>query len=290
MAKKQRGARAHKPNDSFGTINNESLYKGKYRDDVYKDDEDEENLEATEAKEETPTTEAETFVSAEKEKPHDYKKRYDDLKRHYDQKLKQHEDEKKQLSSAMEMAKQQGVELPKTAEELEQFKTEYPDVYNVVNTIASMKAKEESLDLQKELETIKAKEQDLKVQGAYAELLNNHSDFNEIRQDEKFLQWLEDQPPSISDGILKNNTDSRWASRVIDLYKADTGTKRRSASSNSSAATIVKSPKARDINPNGGDKKVWKASDIGRLKPWEFEKLEVEIDSARSEGRIDFSS
>ena len=289
MAKKQRGARANKPNDSFGTINNDSLYKGNYRDDVYKEDE-EQNLETAEVKEETTSKEAETFVSTEKDQPHDYKKRYDDLKRHYDNKIKQHEEEKKQLSSAMEMAKQKGVELPKTPEELEQFKTEYPDVYDVVQTIASMKAKEQSDELQKELDTIKTKEKDLKVQNAYAELLNNHSDFNELRQDEKFIKWLEDQPVSISDGILRNNTDARWASRVVDLYKADSKVKPTSQSTQSSAATIVKSPKAREINSTGGDKRVWKASDIGKLKPWEFEKVEKEIDEARAEGRIDFAS
>tara|TARA_X000001382_G_C3136719_1_gene168156 strand:+ start:87 stop:947 length:861 start_codon:yes stop_codon:yes gene_type:complete len=286
MAKKQRGARANKPNDSFGTINNDSLYKGKYRDDVYKEDE-EQNLETAEVKE-TPVKEAETFVSTENNQPHDYKKRYDDLKRHYDTKLKEHEEEKKQLGSAMEVAKQKGVELPKTPEELEQFKIEYPDVYDVVQTIASMKAKEQSEDLEKELQTIKSKEKDLKVQNAYAELLNNHSDFNELRQDEKFIKWLEDQPVSISDGILRNNTDSRWASRVVDLYKADS--KPKATSVQNSAATIVKSPKAREINSTGGDKRIWKASDIGKLKPWEFEKVENEIDEARAEGRIDFAS
>ena len=49
MATKVRGHRANKPNDSFGTINSESLYRGKYRDEVYKDEDDEETVEAQEA-------------------------------------------------------------------------------------------------------------------------------------------------------------------------------------------------------------------------------------------------
>ena len=40
MAKQVKGARANKPNDSFGTINNPNLYRGKYREDVYKDEEE----------------------------------------------------------------------------------------------------------------------------------------------------------------------------------------------------------------------------------------------------------
>jgi len=39
-----------------------------------------------------------------------------------------------------------------------------------------------------------------------------------------------------------------------------------------------------------GGKKIWKASEIGKMKPHQFEKLEEELDVARSEGRIDFNS
>jgi hypothetical protein len=34
---------------------------------------------------------------------------------------------------------------------------------------------------------------------------------------------------------------------------------------------------------------MWKASEIGKLKAWQFEKFEKEIDAARAEGRIDYS-
>ena len=40
MAKKPSGHRANKNNDSFGTINNENLYRNAYRKDVYKDDDE----------------------------------------------------------------------------------------------------------------------------------------------------------------------------------------------------------------------------------------------------------
>jgi hypothetical protein len=36
------------------------------------------------------------------------------------------------------------------------------------------------------------------------------------------------------------------------------------------------------------EKRIWKASEIGKLKPWQFEKLEAELDAARAEGRIDY--
>ena len=58
-----------------------------------------------------------------------------------------------------------------------------------------------------------------------------------------------------------------------------------------SAAQTVKSTKAKEIvTDTNANKKVWKGSDIARLKPWEFEKLEADIDLARQEGRIDMNS
>ena len=105
--------------------------------------------------------------------------------------------------------------------------------------------------------------------------------------------WLDKQPESISDGIYDNNTDAKWASRVVDLYKADIGSPRKSKTIDKSkdAAMSVARSNVRDINTSDkGNKKIWKGSDIARLKPWEFEKVEADIDLARQEGRINMNS
>jgi hypothetical protein len=284
MAKQVRGARANKPNDSFGTINSDTLYKGNYREDVYKDDDDTPEVEASE---DTDQPESTSFVETTQEKPdHDYKKRYDDLKRHYDAKLAEFQAERQQLEAA---TKQANVPMPKTVEELEEFKAQYPDVYGVVETVAAMQASERTNELQKELKVIKEREKETVVQAAYRELTANHPDFDTIKSDDKFLAWLQEQPESISDGIYKNNTDARWASRVLDLYKADAGiSKKKTSRAKNDAATSVRAPKARDIvAEQGGEKRIWKSSEIRSLKPWEFERLEEELDAARQEGRID---
>ena len=297
MAKQQvRGVRANKPNDSDGVVNNPSLYRGKYRDDVYKDDEEEQVQDPTE---EVATQEQEqqeeTFVSVKKEETapeHDYKKRYDDLKRHYDQKIQEFKTERQQLEDAMQQSNI-NVALPKTPEELDKFRQEYPDVYDVIQTIASTKANEQAQGLQEELKTLKAREKENLVKVAYRELKTLHPDFEEIKTDEKFLQWLEEQPDTISDGVLKNNTNARLAARVIDLYKADMGitTKKQSKKLDVSAAMSVTPPRAKEIKTDqNANKKVWKGSDIAKMKPCEFEKLEADIDLARQEGRIDMNS
>lgn len=300
---KARGHRANKANDSFGTVNNSNLYRGKYRDDVYKDEDDESNVEAQDATDPaeqeaaTQNEQGESFVETRKEssEDHDYKKRYDDLKRHYDSKVNEFKDEIDSLRKAMtdraaEMPR--GVAPPRTQEELEEFKERYPDVFEVVQTVSSIQTESQVAKLREELGTIKEREKELEKQKAYEQLLNAHSDFNEIKVDPQFLSWLEEQPASIADGIYKNSTDAKWAARVIDLYKADIGlnTKKKSKAAASAAEAVTKTP-AREVRADATDgKRVWKASQIAKMKPHEFEKLEAELDAARAEGRIDFQS
>lgn len=294
---KARGHRASKANDSFGTVNNASLYRGKYRDEVYEDEDEntEEAVETQEAdpEEATPQEQSNSFVESKQEETHDYKKRYDDLKRHYDSKVGEFKGEIESLRKAMtERASEmpRGVTPPKTAEELEDFKERYPDVFEVVQTVSSIQTESQVAKLREELGSIKEREKELEKQKAYEELLRLQPDFNEIKTDEKFLAWLEEQPTSISDGIYSNNKDARWAARVIDLYKADSGLTKKKTKSSSAADAVTKTP-ARDVKTEAtGGKKIWKASEIGKMKPHQFEKLEPELDAARSEGRIDFNS
>ena len=298
MATKVRGHRANKPNDSFGTVNSESLYRGKYRDDVYKDEDDEETVEAQEAdpsnEEATQQEESNSFVQEKKtSEEHDYKKRYDDLKRHYDDKVNEFKQEIANLREAVQkkvVDMPRGVQAPRTQEELEEFKERYPDVFEVVQTVSSIETEAQVAKLREELGTIKEREKQLEKQKAYEELLRLQPDFDKIKADQDFLSWLEEQPASISDGIYKNNTDARWAARVVDLYKADKGLNQKKTKSSSAAEAVTRTP-AREVKTNATDgKRVWKASQIAKMKPWEFEKNEAELDAARAEGRIDYNN
>lgn len=295
---KPKGHRANKPNDSFGTINESTLYRGQYRDEVYKDDDDEQiQVEAQDpSTEEATPEEAQTqgFAEPQEGSEPDYKKRYDDLKRHYDSKVAEWKREREELESAQRAGMEQGVaidELPKTPEDLEEFRRKYPDVYAVVETISTINAENKLKELKAEVETLKGREKELQVQSAYKELLSAHPDFPQLKKDPKFMGWLEQQPSSIADGIYKNSTDAKWGIRVLDLYKADMGiSKTRSKRKDADPAATVRAATAKDVvGESQSDKRIWKASEIGKMKPWEFEKLEKELDSARAEGRIDYS-
>jgi len=273
------------------------MYKGKDR--VVTAEEEETETEDTDIKavmEATP--EVEGFIdSTQPEKKEEivqedegkYKKRYDDLKKYYDQKLSEWKQEKETLEAQRKAIEEPRNKYapPKTPEELDRFRDQYPDVYQVVETISHNMASKQVEDLQAEIGRLTEKEKKIKVQSAYKQLLNNHPDFDEIKKSPEFLGWLEQQPKSISEGITKNNTDPVWASRTVDLYKADIGMNRKPTSDKSKqAARAVTKTAAKQINTTGKNGKVWKMSDIQKLKPWEFEKYEAEIDQAVRTGQV----
>ena len=239
----------------------------------------------TSQEEATPVQEG--FLNQESKPEHDYKKRYDDLKTHYDRKLNEWKQEQETLNAQLRADNPENVKVPKTAEELEQFKQNYPDVYDIVETISMQNADSRVQNIEERLQVLKEQEQDALKRTAEQELLSVHSDFYEIKEDENFLEWLKDQPESISDGVLKNGTDFKWAARVIDLYKADGGTVQKTNKSKpSKAAESVTKTQKRTVQTKG-NKKTWSLQEIEKMKPWEFEKHEKDIDLARREGRLE---
>ena len=295
MATQVKGARANKPNDSFGVVNNPNLYKNKYREEVDKEDDNEEEVQAQDPIKEVATQEESTsFVETKQPEGHDYKKRYDDLKKHYDAKLDEFKSEREQMVSEIKAIKDnmqslpQGTVAPKSAEELQEFKEKYPDVFEVVETVSGLKTEQTVASLREEIQVVKEREKTLKKEKAYEELLRLHPDFGELKSNEKFIAWLDDQPEQLSNGIYKNNTDATWASKIVSLYKAEMGisTKKPTKSNRTDAAATVTKTQPKEVATTDQKGKIWKMSDIAKLKAWEFEKLEKEIDLARAEGRI----
>jgi len=298
----------NKPDAPIKDDNRENMYKGAYKDDVYEDDAieqeavgtveatqqeaegfmDSNNMSAVPSSEEAPTEKQE----------HDYKKRYDDLKTYYDQKLNDWKQEKETLSAQANVAEkvqqEQAYAPPKTKEELAQFKEKYPDVYQVVETISHEMADQKTAELKAKINELTEKEQKLIVQSAFKQLNSVHPDFNEIKATPDFLAWLEEQPATIADGIRKNNTDAKWAIRTVDLYKADVGissNKTRAVSNRKlDAAQAVLKTKTNPARSASGSKKVWNMSEIQNMKPWDFEKYEADIDAAMQDGRVNHSA
>lgn len=220
---------------------------------------------------------------------HDFKKRYDDLKKHYDQKLSDWRQEKEDLLVSSKQTKKENIKLPKSQEDLAKFKEEYPDIFGIVETVAHMQADSRVSDIEEHLELLRDRERDLERGNAQKELLSFHPDFVDIKEDQEFIDWLGEQPESISNGVTQNATDVKWAARTLDLYKADKGiskTKSKRSNNNSAAKQVRTSTTTREIADPQGDKKIWTSDEISRLRPDQFNKLEKELEQANREGRI----
>jgi len=218
----------------------------------------------------------------------DYKKRYDDLKKHYDSKLNEFKQKELELT---EQAQQGQVKYtpPKSEEELAEFKQKYPDVYDVVETVANMQSESRAKQLEEKVKLLQEREQQLVRLDAEKELKAKHPDFDDVRNSDDFHDWAKSQPESIQNWIYKNSDDPEAASRAIDLFKSDMGvtSKQQKLSAGPkqklSAADMV-STKTTNVEPQQA--KVWSQQEILNLSPAEFDRLEKEIDKAWDEGRI----
>ena len=151
-----------------------------------------------------------------------FKKRYDDLKRHYDSTIQKHKDELESLRTRLESGNSQFVP-PKSKEELEAWRKEYPDVYDMVETIAIDKATTRTAELEDKYKNIKVQQEQIAKEKAEVELLKLHPDFNELRKQDSFHEWAEKQDPTIQGWLYENTSNATLAARAIDLYKMDQG-------------------------------------------------------------------
>ena len=217
-----------------------------------------------------------------------YKKRYDDLKKHYDTKLNEFKSREQEL---LEEATKNRTEYntPKSPEELEQFKNEYPDVYEVVETVAHLQSESKAKVLEERLSQLQQREQEISQRDALKRLADNHPDFEDIKNSDTFQDWTKEQPESIQQWITGNTDDADLASRALDLFKKDFGieaskkNKSNSKPTRQSAADMV-STKTTSVDTK--QEKVWSEREIAALSMAEFDKYEKEISDAMQEGRI----
>jgi len=217
-----------------------------------------------------------------------FKKRYDDLKRHYDSTLGKHKDEVRTLRTQLEQSSKQFVP-PKSKEELEAWRKEYPDVYDMVETIAMTKADTRAKEMEDKYQNLQVQQEQISREKAEVELLKAHPDFQDIRSKDEFHEWAAKQDPIIQGWLYENTANASLAGRAIDLYKMDSGIsklskKQETAVKKEAAKAITKTAKATEVEMP--KKKVWSNAEIAKMNVREYAKHEKEIDNAIKEGRI----
>ena len=226
---------------------------------------------------------------APEDKPYtkvDYKKRYDDLKKHYDGRVNSFKAREEELLAEVKSNRPK-YKAPKSPEEIAAFKKEYPDVYGVVESVSHLQASKEAEDLKEEINSLKKLNQSISKEKAEARLARMHPDFEEIRESDDFHNWANSQPEDIKKWVYGNNADAELASRAIDLFKQDTGkSKNKSEVSGDTvpASEMVKVTNSKDIGY--GTRKIWTRSQIAAMSQSEFAKNEKAIEEAAREGRV----
>jgi hypothetical protein len=232
------------------------------------------------------TEELESKKNAPYKKP-DYKKRYDDLKKHYDSKLNEFKSREQELIIEAS-SNRTDYKAPKSPEELEEFKNNYPDVYEVVETVAHMQSESKAKVLEERLSKLQERETQLIRQDAEKTLMDRHPDFEDIRNSDDFHGWAKEQHSSIQAWVYDNNDDASLASRALDLFKKDFGieaiTKSSSKKPTRQSAADMVSTKTTSVEPN--QQKVWSLKEIEAMSVAEFDKFETEISDAMQNGLI----
>ena len=259
-------------------------YQNKYRRDL--DDKDTDTAtEQQDTQEEKEATPEERPVTAEEKA---FKKRYDDLKRHYDKTLSNHKSEVTKLKTQIEQSTNKLLP-PKDPNELEAWRSKYPEVYDVIQSVALNQADERAKKLEEKFQFLQSQQSQIAKEKAEVELLKRHPDFAEIRATDAFHEWAQKQDATIQGWLYDNPDNAELAARAIDLYKMDSGITTKSSTKaetkkKDAAKAVTTTKKGNQISVT--EKKIWTVDEISKLKPHEFDKHEKEIMQARREGRI----
>ena len=119
---------------------------------LYYPEDDEEPQQQKATRKKAPSTEDEPSTN--------YKKRYDDLKKHYDQKLSEFKIKEQELLEQARAAEPE-YQAPKSQEDLDRFRNEYPDLYDTVETVAHMRSQQEVEALRSKLSVIEQREAEI---------------------------------------------------------------------------------------------------------------------------------
>ena len=214
-----------------------------------------------------------------------FKKRYSDLRRHQQKQTDELKAEINNLKAQLEQSTKKQIQLPKSDEDIESWAKEYPDVAGIVETIAIKKAAEQQASLEEKVKALDDMQQSVSKQRAETELLQMHPDFDEIRNDDDFHAWAEEQPQWVQNALYENDNDARSAARAIDLYKADKNiTAKKSSSKDAAKSVSTKGKRSKPTSDDSGNS--YKESDVQRMSAKEYEKHSDDIMEAIRNGKF----
>ena len=243
----------------------------------------------------TPLDTPEDLPASTKEEE-TWKKRHSDLRSYSQKKLnelqKEFDDFKREAAKREKESK-----FPGNKAEAEEWVKEYPDLARVIGTLMDQKAEEHVLSVSDEVQSVRreleAERTAIARERAMTEILKAHPDFLDLVKQEDFKEWVAAQPTergprigqALYDALYENETDATSAIQAVNVYKSDLAKKAPKKDTAREAAETVR--RGHVTTPSSKDgKRTFTETEIESMKPWEYDKLEGEIEDARREGRI----
>ena len=215
-----------------------------------------------------------------------FKKRYGDIRKHLADKEREWETKLEQMKSQLDLASRNELVLPKSDSDIEAWAKKYPDVAGIVEAIADRKAAERSGDLDNRLKEIEKLRTQATKEKAEVELMKLHPDFSEIREDNAFHDWAEEQPKWVQDALYENTDDARSVARVIDLYKQDKGiAKLKVKNDDKAAASSISTRRSATPEPDQSSNYLTESA-VNKMSSKEYDKRQEEILEAMRTGKF----
>ncbi len=207
------------------------------------------------------------------EPPSVWEKRYRDLQAY----LTKTKEELKAVKAETKMS------YPKTEEEVKTWMSKYPDVAAIVETIAMKKAESRYGDLETRMKEYEQMRIDAIIQKTEAAIIKVHPDYEDIKHDNDFHNWVETLPKATQDIVYDTIDRPNDIIRLITLYKKETDKDTTNLREAATTPRAVARSEAKAVAPN---KYAFRESDIAKMSPREFDARLDEIEKARIEGKI----
>lgn len=230
-----------------------------------------------------PTVTQSTVTQSTNTEEETFKKRYGDLRRHAQQKetraAEQINDLKNQLAQLSAASNQP---MPKTKEEFEAWKAKYPDIVGFIEIIAEERASAAKQQLQEELGSVKQKLTETEKEKGYATLKSLVPNIEDIVASAGYKTWFNNQPAFVQEEL--NTSDDPYRIAYFMNVYAHT-LQRPTTKQDNKLQALETQVKNTGITP-ANTKWKFTQSQISKMQPEEFEKMEDEIITARNAGLI----
>jgi hypothetical protein len=227
-----------------------------------------------------------------------WKKRHGDLRSYTSRQINELTAQLNEVKTTLADKEREAAKLPTNKTELEQWMKEYPDLTRVLATLIETQTEFVKEDVKTVRQELEAERLSMAKERAINTVIKSHPDFLTLINDQHFKDWVEKQPlpkseggrgrigQALYDALYRNETDSEAAIEAVDVYKSDlAASKPKKDNSAREAALSVKTPSSTPaVNKDG--KRTFLESEIDKMKSWDYDKYEDEIEAARRDGRI----